>query len=204
MAYQATVLLWQIGHIHHQWPIWPRHHLMDHLQQFVFWGFSGPSPQSRSHSGNLCPIGYFWAFPSKPGEMAQMAVLAIWAHNAHLRTFCAFAHISHFAHFDTKCPKDTFSPFGAVFGSEPKSGQSAKGPRNTFPSSEAIPFIFFPSVFPSQDLRINSMVAIANGHLNIPEYHHAIKAPTHSEDSSRLKSKCFSIKDQSHHQYVIG
>ncbi|MBW0592131.1 hypothetical protein O181_131846 [Austropuccinia psidii MF-1] len=31
MAYQAKVLLWPIGHIHHQWPIWPRHHLMDHL-----------------------------------------------------------------------------------------------------------------------------------------------------------------------------
>ncbi|MBW0512079.1 hypothetical protein O181_051794 [Austropuccinia psidii MF-1] len=74
MAYQATVLLWSIGHIHQQWPIWPRHHLMDHLWPFVFWGLHGPSPQSRSHSGNLCPIRYFWSFPSKPGEMAEMAV----------------------------------------------------------------------------------------------------------------------------------
>ncbi|MBW0469260.1 hypothetical protein O181_008975 [Austropuccinia psidii MF-1] len=41
---------------------------------FVFWGLHGPSPQSRSHSGNLCPNWYFWSFPSKPGEMAQMAV----------------------------------------------------------------------------------------------------------------------------------
>ncbi|MBW0576874.1 hypothetical protein O181_116589 [Austropuccinia psidii MF-1] len=41
---------------------------------FVFWGLHGPSPQSRSHSGNLCPNGYFWSFPSKPGEMVQMAV----------------------------------------------------------------------------------------------------------------------------------
>ncbi|MBW0535260.1 hypothetical protein O181_074975 [Austropuccinia psidii MF-1] len=77
MAYQATVLLWPIGHIHHQWPIWPHHHLMDHLWPFVFWGIHGPSPQSRRDSGNLCPIWYYWSFPSKPGEMAQMAVLAI-------------------------------------------------------------------------------------------------------------------------------
>ncbi|MBW0526055.1 hypothetical protein O181_065770 [Austropuccinia psidii MF-1] len=79
---------------------------------FVFWGLHGASPQSRSHSGNLRPNGYFWSFPSKPGEMTQMAVLAIWAHNAH------------FAHFDAKCSKDTFPPFGPVFGSEPKSGQN--------------------------------------------------------------------------------
>ncbi|MBW0571405.1 hypothetical protein O181_111120 [Austropuccinia psidii MF-1] len=45
-------------------PLWP----------FVFWGLHGPSPQSRTHSGNLCPNGYFWSFPSKPREMAQMAV----------------------------------------------------------------------------------------------------------------------------------
>ncbi|MBW0588874.1 hypothetical protein O181_128589 [Austropuccinia psidii MF-1] len=74
MAYQATVLLWPIGHIHHQWPIWSRHYLMDHLWPFVFWGLHGPSPQSRTHSGNLCPNGYSWSFPSKSGEMAQMAV----------------------------------------------------------------------------------------------------------------------------------
>ncbi|MBW0551972.1 hypothetical protein O181_091687 [Austropuccinia psidii MF-1] len=74
MAYQPTVLLWPIGHIHHKWPIWPPHHLMDHLWPFVFWGLHGPSPQYRSHSGNLCSNGYFWSFPSKPGEMAQMAV----------------------------------------------------------------------------------------------------------------------------------
>ncbi|MBW0490143.1 hypothetical protein O181_029858 [Austropuccinia psidii MF-1] len=50
----------------------------------------------------------------------------------------------------------------------------------------------------------NSMVEISNGHFNIPTYHHIIKAPNHSEDSSRLKSKCFSVKDQSRHQDVIG
>ncbi|MBW0505105.1 hypothetical protein O181_044820 [Austropuccinia psidii MF-1] len=59
MAYQATVLLWPICHIHHWWPIWPHHHLMNHLWTFVFWGLHGPSPQSRTHSGNLCPNGYF-------------------------------------------------------------------------------------------------------------------------------------------------
>ncbi|MBW0579968.1 hypothetical protein O181_119683 [Austropuccinia psidii MF-1] len=74
MAYQAIVLLWPIGHIHHQWPIWPRHHLMDLLWPFVFWSLHGPSLQSRTHSSNLCPNGYFWSFPSKPGEMAQMTV----------------------------------------------------------------------------------------------------------------------------------
>ncbi|MBW0560932.1 hypothetical protein O181_100647 [Austropuccinia psidii MF-1] len=73
MAYQATVLKWPIGHIHHKWPILPHHHLMDHLWPFVFWDLHGPSPQSRSHTSNLCPIGYFWSFPSKPGQMAQMA-----------------------------------------------------------------------------------------------------------------------------------
>ncbi|MBW0588890.1 hypothetical protein O181_128605 [Austropuccinia psidii MF-1] len=72
MAYQDTVLLWPIGHIHHQWPIWPLHHLMDHLLPFVFWGLHGPSPQSRSHSGNLCPAGYFWSFPSKPGKWPKL------------------------------------------------------------------------------------------------------------------------------------
>ncbi|MBW0465038.1 hypothetical protein O181_004753 [Austropuccinia psidii MF-1] len=50
----------------------------------------------------------------------------------------------------------------------------------------------------------NSMVAISNGHFNIPTYHNIIKAPNHLEDSSRLTSKCFSVKDQSRHQDVIG
>ncbi|MBW0501268.1 hypothetical protein O181_040983, partial [Austropuccinia psidii MF-1] len=39
MAYEATVPLWPIGHSHHQWPIWPHHHLMDHLWPFVFGAF---------------------------------------------------------------------------------------------------------------------------------------------------------------------
>ncbi|MBW0538001.1 hypothetical protein O181_077716 [Austropuccinia psidii MF-1] len=46
------------------------------------------------------------------------------------------------------------------------------------------------------------MVEISNGHFNIPTYHHM--APNHSEDSSRLKSNGFSVKDQSRHQDVIG
>ncbi|MBW0514239.1 hypothetical protein O181_053954 [Austropuccinia psidii MF-1] len=79
MAYQATVLLWPIGHIHHQSPIWPRHHLMDQLWSFLFWDLHGPSPQSRSHSGNLCPIGYFWHFPKNQGKWPKWLFLAIWA-----------------------------------------------------------------------------------------------------------------------------
>ena len=85
-------------------------------------------------------MGISGHFPQSQGRWPKWLVLAIWAHNAHLRIL----HI--FAHFDAKCPKDTFPPFGPVFGSEPKSGQNPKGPRNTFPSYEAIPFIFFPSV----------------------------------------------------------
>ncbi|MBW0505034.1 hypothetical protein O181_044749 [Austropuccinia psidii MF-1] len=38
------------------------------------------------------------------------------------------------------------------------------------------------------------MVAISNGHFNIPTSHHVIKAPNHSEESSRLKSKCSASK----------
>ncbi|MBW0473444.1 hypothetical protein O181_013159 [Austropuccinia psidii MF-1] len=82
-------------------------------------------------------LGISGHFPQKQGKWPKWLFLAIWAHNAH---------------FDAKCPNDTFPPFGPVFGSEPKSGQNPKGPRNTFPSSEAITSILFPSVFPSQDL----------------------------------------------------
>ncbi|MBW0547947.1 hypothetical protein O181_087662 [Austropuccinia psidii MF-1] len=140
-------------------------------------------------------LGTSGHFPQNQGKWAKWLFLAIWAHNAHLRNF---------AHFDAKCPKDTFPPFGPVFGSEPKSGQKPQRTRNTFPSSEAITSIFFPSVFPPQDLWTNSMVEISNGHFNITTYHHVIKEPNHSEDLSRLKSKRFSVKDQSHHQDVIG
>ncbi|MBW0587112.1 hypothetical protein O181_126827 [Austropuccinia psidii MF-1] len=83
-------------------------------------------------------MGISGHFPQKQGKWPKWLFLAIWAHNAHLRTF---------AHFDAKCPKDTFPPFGPVFGSEPKSSQNPKGPRSTFPSSEAITSIFSPLSF---------------------------------------------------------
>ncbi|MBW0460703.1 hypothetical protein O181_000418 [Austropuccinia psidii MF-1] len=143
IAYQATVLLWPIGHINHQWPIWPRHHLMDHLWPSIFWGLHGPSPQSRSHSSNLCTIGYFWSFPSKPGEMARMAVLAIWAHNAHLRILRTLMQ---------SVQKTLSRPLGQFLAQNPKVAKSPKGPRNSFPSSEAITSIFLLSSFPSQHL----------------------------------------------------
>ncbi|MBW0555702.1 hypothetical protein O181_095417 [Austropuccinia psidii MF-1] len=59
-------------------------------------------------------LGISGHFPQNQGKWPKWLFLAIWAHNAHLRIF---------AHFDAKCPKDTFPPFGPVFGSEPKSGQ---------------------------------------------------------------------------------
>ncbi|MBW0575920.1 hypothetical protein O181_115635 [Austropuccinia psidii MF-1] len=137
-------------------------------------------------------MGISGHFPQNQGKWPKWLFLAIWAHNAHLRTL-------------TQSVQKTLSrPLGQFLAQNPKVAKNPKGPRNTFPSSEAITAIFFPSVFPSQDLWINSMVAISNGHFNIPTYHHVIKAPNHSEDSSRLKSKCFSIKDQSRHQDVIG
>ncbi|MBW0574806.1 hypothetical protein O181_114521 [Austropuccinia psidii MF-1] len=101
-------------------------------------------------------MGITGHFPQNQEKWPKWLFLAIWAHNAHLRTLLAFARFLRmlriFAHFDAKCPKDTFPPFGPVFGSEPKSGQRPKGPKNTFPSSEAITSILFPSAFPSQDL----------------------------------------------------
>ncbi|MBW0504125.1 hypothetical protein O181_043840 [Austropuccinia psidii MF-1] len=59
-------------------------------------------------------LGISGHFPQSQGEWPKWLFLAIWAHNAHLGIF---------AHFDAKCPKDTFPPFGPVFGSEPKGGQ---------------------------------------------------------------------------------
>ncbi|MBW0543248.1 hypothetical protein O181_082963 [Austropuccinia psidii MF-1] len=43
-------------------------------------------------------------------------------------------------------------PLGQILAQNPKVAKSSKAPRNTFPSSEAITSIFFPSTFPSQDL----------------------------------------------------
>ncbi|MBW0593530.1 hypothetical protein O181_133245 [Austropuccinia psidii MF-1] len=69
-------------------------------------------------------LGITGHFPQNQGKWPKWLFLAIWAHKAHLRTFCAPCTFAHFAHFDLKCPKDTFRPFGPVFGSEPKSGQN--------------------------------------------------------------------------------
>ncbi|MBW0490759.1 hypothetical protein O181_030474 [Austropuccinia psidii MF-1] len=91
-------------------------------------------------------LGISGHFPQNQGKWPKWLFLAIWAHNAHLRI------LRNFAHFDAKCPKDTFLPFGPVLAQNPKVAKNPKGPRNTFPSSEAITPIFFPFVFPSQDL----------------------------------------------------
>ncbi|MBW0508741.1 hypothetical protein O181_048456 [Austropuccinia psidii MF-1] len=56
-------------------------------------------------------MGISGHFPQNQGKWPKWLFLAI----------CAYLCI--FAHFDAKCPKDTFPPFGPVFGSEPKSGQ---------------------------------------------------------------------------------
>ncbi|MBW0488299.1 hypothetical protein O181_028014 [Austropuccinia psidii MF-1] len=140
MAYQATVLLWPIGHIHHQWPIWPRHHLMDHLWPFVFWGLMALHLNPEAIAAIYSQMGISGHFPQNQGKWPKWLFLAIWAHNAHLRTL-------------TQSVQKTLSrPLGQFLAQNPKVAKTPKGPRNTFSSSEAIPSIFFPSVFPSQDL----------------------------------------------------
>ncbi|MBW0541853.1 hypothetical protein O181_081568 [Austropuccinia psidii MF-1] len=75
-------------------------------------------------------LGISGHFPQNQEKCPKWLFLAIWAHNTHfcayLRTLriCAYLRIFvDFVHFDAKCRKDTFLPFGPVFGSEPKSGQ---------------------------------------------------------------------------------
>ncbi|MBW0532782.1 hypothetical protein O181_072497 [Austropuccinia psidii MF-1] len=89
-------------------------------------------------------MGISGHFPQNQGKWPKWLFLAIWAHNEHI---CALLHTL------TQSVQKTLSrPLGQLLAQNPKVAESSKGPRNTFPSSEAIPFIFFPSVFPSQDL----------------------------------------------------
>ncbi|MBW0559406.1 hypothetical protein O181_099121 [Austropuccinia psidii MF-1] len=85
----------------------------------------------------------------------------IWAHNAHLRILFMFVHLrictlfAPFAHLRTltqSVQKTLSRPLGQFLAQNPKVAKNPKGPRNTFPSSEAITSIFLPSAFPSQDL----------------------------------------------------
>ncbi|MBW0551560.1 hypothetical protein O181_091275 [Austropuccinia psidii MF-1] len=73
-------------------------------------------------------------FPQNQGKWPKRLFLAIWAHNAHLRIL------------------RTSRPLVQFLAQNPKVAKNPKGPRNTFPSSEAIPFIFCTSGLPSQDL----------------------------------------------------
>ncbi|MBW0582703.1 hypothetical protein O181_122418 [Austropuccinia psidii MF-1] len=101
-------------------------------------------------------LGISGHFPQKPGEMAQMAVFG------HLGSQCAFVHSADICAFCaflctlrtlTHSVQKTLSfPLGRFLAQNPKVAKNPKGPRNTFPSSEAITSIFFPAAFPSQDL----------------------------------------------------
>ncbi|MBW0582229.1 hypothetical protein O181_121944 [Austropuccinia psidii MF-1] len=116
-------------------------------------------------------MGISGHFPQNQGKWHKRLFLAIWAHNAHfahLRTFshfahfcafalfcalCAFAHICTFLRTLTQSVQKTLSRLlGQFLAQNPKVAKNPKGPRNTFPSSEAITSILFPSAFPSQDL----------------------------------------------------
>ncbi|MBW0560299.1 hypothetical protein O181_100014 [Austropuccinia psidii MF-1] len=85
-------------------------------------------------------------FPQNHGKWPKLLFLAIWAHNVHLR-ICALLHI-----LMQSVQKTLSHPLGQFLAQNPKVAKTPKGPRNTFPRSEAITSIFFPSVFPSQDL----------------------------------------------------
>ncbi|MBW0540780.1 hypothetical protein O181_080495 [Austropuccinia psidii MF-1] len=85
-------------------------------------------------------------FPQNQGKWPKWLFLAIWAHNAHLRTF------AHLRTLTQSVQKTLSHPLGQFLAQNPKAAKNPKGPRNTFPSSEAITSIFFPSAFPSQDL----------------------------------------------------
>ncbi|MBW0591754.1 hypothetical protein O181_131469 [Austropuccinia psidii MF-1] len=163
-------------------------------------------------------MGISGHFHQNQGKWPKWLFLAIWAHNAH---FCALLHILHTL---TQSVQKTLSRLlGQFLAQNLKVAKNPKGPRNTFPSSEAITsvlsiarpldVIFLPmNQYAINDViyhyasffNSNSMVEISNGHFNIPTSYHVIKAPNHSEELSRLKSKCFSVKDQSRHQGVIG
>ncbi|MBW0496041.1 hypothetical protein O181_035756 [Austropuccinia psidii MF-1] len=117
MAYQATVLYGQLaisitsgqyGHFIILWTIY------GHLS---FGAFMALHLNPEAIAAIYAQLGISGHFPQNQGKWPKFLFLVIWAHNAHLHIF------AHFAHFDAKCPKDTFLPFGPVFGSEPKSGQ---------------------------------------------------------------------------------
>ncbi|MBW0521780.1 hypothetical protein O181_061495 [Austropuccinia psidii MF-1] len=121
MAYQATVLLW------------PRHHLMDHLWPFVFWGLHGPHLNPEAIAAIYAQMGISGHFPQNQVKWPKWLFLAIWAHNAHLRIF---AHICAFLRTLTQSVQKTLSrPLGQFLAQNPKVAKIPKGPRNTFPSS---------------------------------------------------------------------
>ncbi|MBW0574311.1 hypothetical protein O181_114026 [Austropuccinia psidii MF-1] len=101
-------------------------------------------------------MGISGHFPQNQGKWPKWLFLAIWAHNAHLRTFCAlcaFAHICAHLRTLTQSVQKTLSRLlGQFLAQNPKVAKNPKGPRNTFPSSEAITSILFLSAFPPQDL----------------------------------------------------
>ncbi|MBW0591891.1 hypothetical protein O181_131606, partial [Austropuccinia psidii MF-1] len=179
-------------------------------------------------------LGISGHFPQNQGKWPKWLFLAIWADNAHFCAFahickflCPLRICAHLRTLTQSVQKTLSRPLGQFLAQHPKVAKIPKGHRSTFSSSEAITSIlltpsfhlmtFGRNLFPMNQYAIydviyhhasffnrNSMVAISNGHFNIPTYHHVIKAPNYSEDSSRLKSKCFSFKDQSCHQDVIG
>ncbi|MBW0563780.1 hypothetical protein O181_103495 [Austropuccinia psidii MF-1] len=80
-------------------------------------------------------------FPQNQGKWPKWLFLASWAHNVQKCTLL------------TQSVQKTLSrPLGHFLAQNPKVAKNPKGPRNTFPSSEAITSILFPSAFPSQDL----------------------------------------------------
>ncbi|MBW0549566.1 hypothetical protein O181_089281 [Austropuccinia psidii MF-1] len=159
----------QYGHIIILWKIYGH---------FSFGAFMALHLNPGAIAAIYAQLGISGHFPQNQEKWPKWLFLAIWAHNAHLRFFahfvhfCAFAHfLRTFAHLQTfvhlgnfcafcailntlmqSVQKTLSRPLGQLLAQSPKVAKNPKGPRNTFPSSEAIPSIFFPSVFPSQDL----------------------------------------------------
>ncbi|MBW0584796.1 hypothetical protein O181_124511 [Austropuccinia psidii MF-1] len=142
-AYQATVLLLQIGHIHHQWPIWPCNHPMGHLS---FGAFMALHLNPEGIAAIYAQMGIYGNFPQNQGKWPKWLFLAIWAHNLHLRICTLLRTLMQ------SVQKTLFCTLGQFLAQKPKVAKNPRGPRNTFPSSETITSIFFPSVFPSQGL----------------------------------------------------
>ncbi|MBW0491498.1 hypothetical protein O181_031213 [Austropuccinia psidii MF-1] len=88
-------------------------------------------------------MGIAGHFPQNQGKSPKWLFLAIWAHNVHLRTL-------------TQSVQKTLSRLlGQFLAQNPKVAKNPKRPRNTFPSSDAIKSILFPSAFPPQDFGRN-------------------------------------------------